>query len=197
MKKIFIILFMIAAVNQADAEVAYTRIYQDTDGVWQDVGNRTAYHWDYSLEIGPGISIVDQIPEGLTQGIQLSILSNGNFSHSGWTGMWLMDNFFDNTVWYNALLGDTWFMQNDLSGADFRNAFNWGDTEFSWNYYYEGNPPLFDPGYTYTDEEIYMVSSGGGNGGNPTPEPSSIAFFVVGIVSLALIYRKRKLDKIK
>ena len=197
MKKIFIILFMIAAVNQADAEVAYTRIYQDTDGVWQDVGNRTAYHWDYSLEIGPGISIVDQIPEGLTQGIQLSILSNGNFSHSGWTGMWLMDNFFDNTVWYNALLGDTWFMQNDLSGADFRNAFNWGDTEFSYNYYWEGNPPLFDPGYTYTDDEIYMVSAGGGNGGNPTPEPSSIALYVVGIVALALIYRKRKLDKKK
>jgi len=197
MKKIFIVLFMFAFVCQADAEIAHTRIYQDTSMEWRDVGNRTIWPWDYSLEIGLTSNVVGQIPEGFYPMMELSILSEGNFGWSSWTGMMLMDNFFDNTNWYGALLGDAWFIQNDLSGADFRNAFNWGDTEFSYNYYWEGNPPLFDPGYTYTDDEIYMVSAGGGSPGPSAPEPSSVALSVVGIVALALIYRKRKLDKKK
>ena len=201
MKRIFIILFMLAAVNQADAEIAHTRIYQDTSMEWRDVGNRTIWPWDYSLEIGLSSNVVGQIPDSFYKGMQLSILSNGNFGWTNWTGMMLMDNFFDNTNWYGALLGDTYFTQNDLSGADFRGAKlsqdGMWDAEFSYNYYWEGNPPMFPPGYTYTDNEIYMVSPGGGNGGNPTPEPSSIALYVVGIVALALIYRKRKLDKKK
>jgi len=201
MKKTFIILFMLVAVNQADAELVHTRIYQDTSMEWRDVGNRTIWPWDYSLEIGLTSNVVGQIPDSVYKGMQLSILSNGNFGWTNWTGMMLMDIFFDNTNWYGALLGDTYFAQNDLSGADFRGAklsqTGMWDAEFSWNYYYEGNPPLFDPGYTYTDDEIYMVSAGGGNGGNPTPEPSSVAFIMVGVVALALIYRKRKLDKKK
>tara|TARA_R110002074_G_scaffold284243_1_gene455909 strand:+ start:325 stop:918 length:594 start_codon:yes stop_codon:yes gene_type:complete len=197
MKKIFIILFMFAVVCQADAEVVYIQRYQDTDMEWRDIGNRTAWPWQYNLEIAPGVNVEAQIPTTSYSIMELSILSEGNFGWTAWTGMLLMDNFLDNTNWYSALLGDVYFAQNDLSGADFRNAFNWGNTEFAYNYYWEGNPPLFDPGYTYTDDEIYMVSAGGGNGGNPTPEPSSVAVFVVGIVALALIYRKRTLDKKK
>ncbi len=202
MKRIFIILFMLAAVNQADAEIAHTRIYQDTSMEWRDVGNRTIWPWDYSLEIGLSSNVVGQIPDSFYKGMQLSILSNGNFGWTNWTGMMLMDNFFDNTNWYGALLGDTYFTQNDLSGADFRGAklsqTGMWDAEFYYNYYYEGNPPLFAPSYTYTDEQIFMIpAEGGGSQGPSAPEPSSVALSVAGIVALSLIHRKRKLDKKK
>jgi hypothetical protein len=204
MKKIIITLFLLSFTFEANAELIHTRRYLDKEMVWQDVGNRRNelfFPWEYSMEIGLNSDVVGQIPDSFYKGMQLSILSNGNFGWTKWTGMLLMDNFFDNTNWYGALLGDTYFFQNDLSGADFRGAKlsqdGMWDAEFSYNYYWEGNPPMFPPGYRYTDENIYMVSPGGGNGGNPTPEPSSVAFFVVGIVTLSLVYRKRKLDKKK
>ena len=194
MKKTFIILFMLVAVYQADAEVVYTQRYQDTSQAWRDIGNRTIWPWQYNLEISPGNGPIGQIPEGFYPMMELSILSDGNFGWSSWSGMLLMDNFFDNTNWYGALLGDTFFAQNDLSGADFRNAFSWGDAEFAYNYYYEGNPPLFDPGYTYTDDEIYMVGNTGGSGPN-IPEPAT---FMIGVIAaFALLRRKNRLDKKK
>ena len=133
MKKIFIILFMFANVCHVDAEIAHTRRYQDTSMSWRDVGNRTAWPWQYSLEIAPGRNVVGQIPPDFYSMMDLSILSNGNFGWTDWTGMLLMDNFFDNSNWYASLLGDTFFAQNDLSGADFRGRI--GEPEFAYNYY--------------------------------------------------------------
>ena len=93
MKKIFIILFMFAVVCQADAEVVYIQRYQDTDMEWRDIGNRTAWPWQYNLEIAPGVNVEAQIPTTSYSIMELSILSEGNFGWTAWTGMLLMDNF--------------------------------------------------------------------------------------------------------